>query len=123
MRIKLDENLPVSLSSGLRIIGHDASTVEHEGLSGRPDFDIWRAAQAEERFLVTQDLDFSDLRTFAPGTHFGILLVRLHSPSRLTLSQRILSVFSEEDVETWSGCFVIMSARKIRVIRDSQSRP
>lgn len=119
MRIKLDENLPISLAPLLKTLGHDVSTVDDEGLRGKPDFDIWQAAQSEARFLITQDLDFSDLRRFAPGTHHGILLVRLHSPSRKALSDRIMTVFATESVETWGDCFVIVSSRKIRVIREN----
>jgi predicted nuclease of predicted toxin-antitoxin system len=118
MRIKLDENLPAGLSLLLRNLGHNVSTVDEEGLGGRPDSVIWQAAQREARFLITQDLDFSDLRSFSPGTHHGILLVRLHSPSRQALSDRIVAVFGTEDVEAWKGCFAIVSSRKIRVIRE-----
>jgi len=73
MKIKLDENLPSSLVVDLSALGHDVDTAPAEGLAGRPDPDVWRAAQTAERFLITQDLDFSDLRAFAPGTHYGIL--------------------------------------------------
>jgi predicted nuclease of predicted toxin-antitoxin system len=123
MRIKLDENLPARLSLLLRELGHSVSTVDDEGLGGSPDSVIWLAAQREARFLITQDLDFSDLRTFAPGTHHGILLVRLHSPSRQALSDRIMAAFSTEDVEAWLGCFVIVSSRKIRVIKQAPTPP
>jgi predicted nuclease of predicted toxin-antitoxin system len=123
MRIKLDENLPARLSLLLRKLGHNVSTVDDEGLGGSPDSVIWLAAQREARFLITQDLDFSDLRTFAPGTHHGILLVRLHSPSRQALSDRIMAAFGIEDVEAWLGCFVIVSSRKIRVIKESPMPP
>lgn len=57
MRVKLDENLPVTLAARLQDLGHDADTVKDEGLSGHPDESVWRAAQQEGRFLVTQDLD------------------------------------------------------------------
>jgi len=66
MRIKLDEDLPIGLSPLLGKLSHDVSTVRDEGLDVRPDSDIWQAAQREARFLITQDLDFSDLRTFVP---------------------------------------------------------
>ena len=36
----------------------------------------WLAPQSGSRFLITQDLDFSDIRKFAPGTHHGLLLVQ-----------------------------------------------
>jgi hypothetical protein len=73
MKIKLDENLPTSLVADLTALGHDVDTAPTEGLAGHPDSDVWRAAQSAGRFLITQDLDFSDVRAFAPGTHHGIL--------------------------------------------------
>ena len=35
-----------------------------------------KAAQSDGRFLITQDLDFSDAREYVPGTHHGLLRVR-----------------------------------------------
>jgi len=115
MRIKLDENLPQCLSSLLGKLGHDASTVNDEGLTGCTDREIWDAAQREARFLITQDLDFSDTRQFVPGSHYGILLIRLFSPSRQNLIERVENIFRNENVEAWAGCFVVASQRKIRM--------
>jgi predicted nuclease of predicted toxin-antitoxin system len=117
MRIKLDENLPASLAPLLHTLGHNVDTVPEERLQGRSDPVIWQAAQDEGRFLVTQDLDFSDIRRFRPGTHYGILLLRLRTPGRAALTARLTSVFHDEDVESWQGCFVVVSDRKIRVTR------
>jgi len=77
MKIKLDENLPAGLVEVFAKLGHDVDSVPQEALTGHHDAKIWEATQDAERFLVTQDLDFSDVRRFAPGTHQGILLVRL----------------------------------------------
>jgi predicted nuclease of predicted toxin-antitoxin system len=115
MRIKLDENLPTSLVEALVQLGHDADSVQQEGLQGSPDPDVWTAAQAAKRFLVTQDLDFSNVREFAPGTHYGLLLVRLANPSRRALKTYIESLFRAEDVERWARCFVVATDIKIRV--------
>lgn len=117
MRIKLDENLPASLTAVLTSLHHEVHTVSEENLSGRSDREVWDAAQREQRFLITQDLDFSDLRRFVPGTHCGMLLVRLRSPDRQSLSRRVREVFEQEDVNRWAGCFVVASDRKIRVVR------
>ena len=73
MKIKLDENIPGGLAGVLQALGHDADSVVDEGLAGYPDLPVWQTAQQAERFFVTQDLDFSDLRQFAPGKHYGIL--------------------------------------------------
>jgi predicted nuclease of predicted toxin-antitoxin system len=89
MKIKLDENLPFGVAGLLRNLGHDVHELFQEGLAGEPDHVIWSATQNEKRFLITQDLDFSDLRRFAPGSHYGVLLVRLRSPNRRQLVQQI----------------------------------
>ena len=117
MKIKLDENLPLQVKAGLTAFGHDVHTTHEEKLTGSNDSQIWAAVQNEGRFLITQDLDFSDVRRFIPGTHSGILLVRLSFPSRMNLTNRILQLFDTEDVTTWEGCFVVATERKVRVRR------
>jgi predicted nuclease of predicted toxin-antitoxin system len=117
LKIKLDENLPTALARELRGLGHDVHTVREEGLEGHMDGRIWQAAQGEGRFLVTQDLDFSDVRNFRPGTHCGLLLVRLREPGRLALTVAVRQVFSTQDVSGWRGCFIVLTERKLRVLR------
>jgi predicted nuclease of predicted toxin-antitoxin system len=96
MKIKLDENLPLRLATFLKKLGEDVHTVHDEQLIGHADSEIWEAAQKEARFLITQDLDFSDLRKFAPGSHHGVLLIRLHSPNRRNLVERTVELFEKE---------------------------
>ncbi len=91
-----------------------------KGLAGRDDPTVWAAAQAEGRFLITQDLDFSDVRRFQPGTHHGLLLVWLPEAGRVALRQRIAEDFSHEDVGSWTGCFVVLSGHKLRVLRPAE---
>lgn len=117
MKIKLDENLPLRLATLLKEFGHDVHTALDEHLMGHRDSEIWEAVQTESRLLITQDLDFSDARRFVPGTHHGIILVRLHSPSRRSLIERIVELFQTESIDEWSGCFVVVTERKIRVLR------
>ena len=117
MKVKLDENLPESLLTTLAALGHDVDNVRIEGLNGQPDHDVWQAAQESERFLITQDLDFSDIRRFAPGTHHGLMLIRLRAPGRLALTSHITERFREEPVESWRGCFVLLTDSKLRLHR------
>ncbi len=117
MNIKLDENLPHQLVELLTDLGHDVDTVPDEQIAGRDDGVVWATAQAAGRFLVTQDLDFSDARKYMPGIHHGLLLVRLPQPGRLALAERVASLFRSEAVETWRGCIVSATPRKVRVKR------
>jgi predicted nuclease of predicted toxin-antitoxin system len=117
MKLKLDENLPATLAERLGALGHDADTVPQEQLAGTSDQTVWAAAQAAGRFLITQDLDFSDLRQFEPGTHHGLMLVRLAAPSRKRLAERVGGIFETEQVEVWARCFVVVTDLKVRVRR------
>jgi predicted nuclease of predicted toxin-antitoxin system len=115
MKVKLDENLPLRLVSALKSLGHDVDTVADEGLSGMPDEDVWQAAQQENRFLITQDLDFSDTRRFKPGTHSGILLVRLREPGANALLHQVASAMVEIPKELLQGSFIVLTEHKLRI--------
>ncbi len=117
MKVKIDENIPAKVARVLNQLGHETDTVHQEGLAGQNDERIWEAAQEAKRFLITQDLDFSDIRRFVPGTHYGLLLVRLRSPGRLALMERIRTLFQTEQVENWQGCFIVVTEHKLRVRR------
>jgi predicted nuclease of predicted toxin-antitoxin system len=117
MRFKLDENIPARAALFLRSLGHDVETVLEEGLGGKCDVTIWAAAQSEGRFLITQDLDFSDMRRFAPGTHHGILLVRLEDRDQPRIAEFLETWLNLEPDGGWGGAFIVASSRKIRVMR------
>ena len=117
MKLKLDENLPEALVSALSRIGHEVDNVSLEGFAGQNDGRIWKAAQDSGRFFVTQDLDFSDIRKFAPRTHCGLMLARLQNPGRKTLAERIVEAFTIHDAESWARCFVLQTDYKLRVRR------
>ena len=117
MTIKLDENLPERLVAELSALGHDVDTVRAEHLAGHDDTDVRRGAQTAGRFLITQDLDFSDVRRYAPGTHAGLLLVRLREPGVNALLQQVGRVFQDNPPESWARCFVVLTEHKLRVKR------
>lgn len=115
MKIKLDENLPRRLQGALAELGHDVDTAVAEGLGGMDDGVVWAATQRAGRFLITQDLDFSDIKRFMPGSHHGMLLVRLRDPGREALLQHILSAFTRGEADVWDGCFVVLTEHRIRI--------
>jgi predicted nuclease of predicted toxin-antitoxin system len=118
MRIKLDENIADSAAVRLTALGHDFHTVVEEGLTGRTDSEIWIAAQTEERFLITQDLDFSDERRFAAGSHAGVLLVRLPDAEQWRISDYIGAGSLRPTQVPGDGggrCFVVATPNKVRV--------
>ena len=117
VKVKVDEDLPRAAVELLRQFGYDAAGVYEQGMAGWKDEDLWRAVQAEGRFLVTADKGFGDIRVYAPGTHQGVLLLR---PSEqgirpvLDLLHRVLTFYPLEQL---TGCIVVASPRGIRVRR------
>ncbi len=115
MRVKLDENLPIQLKHLFTESGHDAATVVDEGLGGALDEAIASACITEERVLVTQDLDFSDIRTYPPGEYAGIIVFRLPSAARdalLEVSAILIERLRESSPE---GQLWIVEDSRIRI--------
>jgi hypothetical protein len=80
LRLLLDEMYPAAIADQLRTRGHTVSAAtERPELRSLPDADVFAAAQAERRTVVTENIgdfasivDGADLR--GEG-HFGVVLI------------------------------------------------
>ncbi len=120
MRIKVDENLPLEVAELFRQNGHDASTAIEQRLNGRPDSELAAACQLESRCLVTLDLDFSDICTYPPMLHAGIVVLRptvQTITSIVNITSRVLSLMAVEPV---TGRLWVADESRVR-IRDGDS--
>ena len=115
MKFKIDECLPIEIAGQLKEKGFNADTVNDESLGGSSDEIIQDTVLKEDRFLITADLDFSDMRKFKPGTHSGILILRLNKEGKNYILSYIKHLLSSFDFNDWSRCFIIASDHKIRV--------
>ena len=52
MRFKVDENLPAEVADLLRAAGHDAVTVNDQGVGGAKDPDLANLLQREQRAFI-----------------------------------------------------------------------
>ena len=119
MRIKLDENMPAAMTELLRRAGHDVLTVDEEGLGGKADPRILKAATAEDRVLVTFDLDFADVRQYPVGSHAGIVVFRLHDQRWAVMERPAQNVMASGVLDSIRGGLAIVDEARIR-IRTSQ---
>jgi predicted nuclease of predicted toxin-antitoxin system len=125
VKVKLDEHLPPSASAVLDKAGNDVHTVIAEGLGGQSYAVVFHAAQDEERLLVTLDRGFADVRSYPPGSHRGILVLRPLDQQPLAICEMRHGVVTKWSLEQFVGCNVIVSEHAIRIRRpaiDSESR-
>ena len=66
MQFKLDENIPTSLKSVIQGVGHQASTVYEQGLSGASDQALADACKGDAMILITLDVDFANIVGYPP---------------------------------------------------------
>ena len=113
--VKVDENLGAIHVQLLRTEGYAADSVRDEGLAGAPDEAVWLRVQDDDRFFVTLDLDFSDVRRFPPGSHAGVLLLRPRTTgpgAALSLLRRVLG---ERRLDALRGCLVVADEQRTRI--------
>jgi predicted nuclease of predicted toxin-antitoxin system len=99
MLFKIDENLHEEVAELLRHSGHDALSVFDQHLQGHADADVAAACQREGRAVVTLDLDFANILAYPPADYAGIIVLRLHDPSRppvVAAMRRLLPLLSNE---------------------------
>ena len=73
MKFKLDENFGTRTQQVFREAGHDVQTVCDQNLQGCSDQHLHEVCCAENRCLVTLDMDFSDVTRFPPAGGSGTI--------------------------------------------------
>jgi predicted nuclease of predicted toxin-antitoxin system len=76
MKFKLDENFGTRTQRLFMEAGYDVQTVRQQNLQGTPDSNLYEVCKAEERCLITLDLDFSNVFRFPPENTAGIIVIR-----------------------------------------------
>lgn len=65
---------------------------------------------------MTLDLDFSDIRLYAPGSHSGIIVLRPHRPDRQSTLRILASVVDRLGrKEPITGCLWLADESTIRI--------
>lgn len=115
MRLKLDENLGFIWRDQVALAGHDVDTVHEEGLSGAPDPAVLEAAIAEQRALITLDLDFANPFQFPPQHTPGIAVLRVRDrPGRRDLDLVVARLLDGLTRLELTGRLWVVEADRIR---------
>jgi predicted nuclease of predicted toxin-antitoxin system len=114
MLVKIDENLPRRLVPILRSRGHAVVRIVEQGMAGWKDSVLWPAVQEEERFFITADKHFGDIREYPPGRHMGILLLRPDEDGVQPLAALLEQVLESQGLESLRGTLTVATPRGIR---------
>lgn len=117
MRVKVDEDLPGAAVQMLRDRGYEAVSVVEQGMGGWKDPALWQAVQSEQRFLVTADKGFADIRFYPPGTHAGVLLLRPDEDGIRPVIELLERVLTSYELETLARTVTVATPRGIRIRR------
>ena len=117
MKLKLDENVTLDATAILTAAGHDVETVVSEQLVGADDVTIAAACNREQRVLVTFDLGFADVRAYPPGTHPGVIALRLSDQQPAAVVDVLRRLVAEIDLDTLVGCLAVVSESRMRIRR------
>ncbi len=117
MLIKVDEDLPKAATSLLRERGYEAVNVIEQKMGGTKDPALWQTIQDEQRFLVTADKGFADVRSHPPGTHAGVMLLRPDQDGIRPVVELLEQVLAGYDLQALVGAITVVTPRGIRIRR------
>ena len=115
LKFKLDENLPTEAAEVLRSAGHDSVTVLDQSLGGTADSNLAGICRAEDRTLITLDLDFSNIQAYPPANHPGIIVLRPPTQDKPHVLKAIAAVIPFLAREPLHGRLWIVDEHRIRI--------
>jgi len=114
MHFLTDENIYPPMVTMLRELGHDVFDVKEQQLFGIQDEQVMEMAREQNRMLITLDKGFSNILLHPPGTHPGMIVLRVW---RLTITKatEILRQFIESTSEDQlTGKLAIVEPARVR---------
>ncbi len=117
MRLFADECVYRVTTETIRGWGYNVITAQEENLAGEDDEVLLQQAIRQGRVLITNDLDFCNIRHYPPSDHCGIIVLKIR-PYILNKVHTVLNRFLESTAQqTVDQTLVIVDRNKYRVRR------
>ena len=117
MRFLADMGVGVRVVQWLREQGHDAIHLRDENLHRSPDEDVFAKALAEDRIVITFDLDFGDLAAFMHDRPARVILFRMTNARTARVIRRLADVLAVSAEALARGAIVIVEDARHRIRR------
>ncbi len=115
MKFFLDENLPLSLIDIFTEFGFEVEHAKTSGLRGATDKEIAKYALKHKAILVTKDLEFGSLLLYPPGSHYGLIVIRVPFNFKTDQIKRVVKNFiSRTDADDLINTITIVEVGKYR---------
>ena len=115
MRFLADMGVDVRVVEYLRGHGHDAKHLRDEGLQRSPDGEIFAKAAAENRVVLTLDLDFGEIAALTTGRKASVILFRLHNTRTPHVIDRLARARADCADALAKGAVVVVEESRQRV--------
>lgn len=115
MKFFLDENLPWSLAKNITALGFQAEHVRMVGLRGAEDKEIAAYAKKHQAVLITKDKEFGSFLFYPPGSHYGLLLLRLPASfTSLKIKQAVVGFLQKVNPNELEHSIIVLEVGKYR---------
>jgi predicted nuclease of predicted toxin-antitoxin system len=115
MRFLADMGVDVRVVEWLRQHGHDAKHLRDEGLQRSPNGDIFAKAAAENRVVLTFDLDFGEVAALTKGRKASVILFRVHNTRTPHVIDRLARALADCADALEKGAVVVVEESRQRV--------
>ncbi|MTJ52500.1 hypothetical protein FJR38_07425 [Anabaena sp. UHCC 0253] len=117
MKFLADMGMSLRTVSWLRSGGYDVVHLREQGLQKLPDYEILIKACAEERIILTIDLDFAQLLAVSGDSLPSVILFRLGNENYHVINQCLTEILSQCQEDLVAGAIISVNNETFRVKR------
>ena len=115
MKLLVDMNLSPRWVYVLKAAGHDAVHWSDVGVRSAGDSEIMAHALAEDRVVLTHDLDFSAILAATRGARPSVVQIRSDSVSPQAVGDQVLAALVQLETDLRSGALVTVEPKRTRL--------
>jgi predicted nuclease of predicted toxin-antitoxin system len=115
MRFLADMGVDQRIVDWLRTQGHDAIHLREQGMHRAADVDIFAKAIAEDRIVLTFDLDFGEILALAGAAVVSVVLFRLNNTRTPFVQKRLEAVLAADATALEQGAIIVVEDGRHRV--------
>jgi len=115
MRFLCDMGVSRQVSKWLQSLGHESSHFGEQGLARLPNGKIFAKAAAENRVVLTFDLDFAEIAAIAGDPMTSVVVFRLRNTRAEHVIERMAVVLDNASEALEQGAIVTVEEARLRI--------